>query len=143
LAGSSVGGQMMSMSQAELANQWLSQAAERQARALGMVSGMDAQRAGMEMQNYQNQYQAQMGNYQNQLAAQQQAVAGLGGLAQAGLGIYQRHQALDQMANQRAADRQMIQGLFASPSPAAGPAPGGYGAMPALQAPSGPLFGGR
>lgn len=142
LAGSSIGGALMGNVQSQLANDYLMNQVQRQSQALGQINAMDMARAQHEANMYNQAYQAQMGDYQNQMARRQQAMAGIGGLAQAGLGIYQNHQNNQLMDQRRAQDAAMIQGLFTQPAPQMGVPGAPPGVMPTLQAPSGPLFGG-
>jgi hypothetical protein len=88
LAGSSMGGQLAGLSQANLANSFIDKNLERANQAFQTVGNYDAQRANIQAGLAAQIYQGQRDQYQGELANQAGVRQGIGSIANAGMYAY-------------------------------------------------------
>lgn len=96
LGGSSIASSSMSNALADLANKYLENELQRKTQALNTATTYDLNRANFQRGLDDAMYNANMAGYQDRTARQASAVQGLAGMAQAGLGLYQQNQMMNQ-----------------------------------------------
>ena len=127
LGGSSIGGQLHSTTQADIANKWLENELNRKISALSAVNNADLARIGVANQNARTMYDYEMGRYN--MANQQNVgqVQGLAGMISAGANMYGQSQMQDRMAETNRINEEYLKRIsspsYGTPGPAA---PGGY-----------------
>lgn len=105
LGGSSFASGAMSSALTDLANKYLENELQRKTQALSTATNYDMNQANFQRGLDESMYNAQMAGYQDRMQRQNAATQGMAGLAQAGLGIYQQQQLMDQ--RQQNFDRMM------------------------------------
>ena len=95
LAGSSIGGQLHSMTQSDLAAKWLQDQVQRKSQALNAVSGYDNGQVGGYNSNANAAYNFEMDAYNRAMGANAAQVQNISGLASAGLQAYNQQQIMD------------------------------------------------
>lgn len=108
MGGSSIGGQVHALTQAELASKFLENQLDRQARALAPVLAYDNNIYNARAGNAQAQYQSAMDAYGMAAARNAGQINNLSGLVNAGLGYYQMNQADTYRQQQLAQNQQII-----------------------------------
>lgn len=119
MAGSSIGGQLHSLTQADLASKFLEGQLDRQARALAPVLAYDNNLYNARAGNANTAYNSAMDAYNMTNQRNAGTIGGLSGMINAGMGAYQTNQANDLRAQQLAQNQQIIdnmQGRYGTPS---------------------------
>jgi len=112
LGSSSFASSAQSAALSDLANKYLENELKRKMDAVNTVTGYDMNKQRLAQNAYDAAYQAQMGDYKDQMDRQAAVTQGVAGMAQAGLGLYQRQQ----MANQRQQNYDDLIAAMQSPS---------------------------
>ncbi len=96
MAGSSVGAQLQSGTQGNLAQAWLADQAQRQNAAMQTAMSYDRQKYGVDAANNAAQYNFQDQIYKDRVAANTAQVQGLSNMIGTGMTAYGENRALDQ-----------------------------------------------
>lgn len=134
MGGSSAGAQMQSNTQAQMAQAWLENQAQRQQAAMQTVTAYDQNQQGVNQQGNNAAYNYAMDGYKDAQQRNANQVQGISNMVNAGVGAYNQNRMMtsyEQMIKQGQTPQQpnqttVIQPTYGSPSPESSPyAPGG------------------
>lgn len=91
----SLGMQLQSNTQAEIAKKWLEGQAERENAALNAIVGYDRMKAGLDRDNSSAAYDYSMAKYKDATTRQANQIAGMSGMINAGVNAYNQDRMMD------------------------------------------------
>lgn len=117
LMGSSIGAQMMSANQSQLAQQFQQQQLQRMAQALGLQQQYDMGHAQVNSQNAQFAHEAAMGAHQDRTNRQNQLLQGFGAIGGQGIRMMENRDMQNRIDGRLQADRDLFAQYLPQPQP--------------------------